>query len=376
MALRIHLNLLHEAAAMLLRHRGRSLVLLACLAGMLLPLITAAAVAEGVRLQAAESLAAGGDVIVTRGQFGRNGPVELALAERLAALHGVERVTPRIVGRAVLGSETVVVVGIDGAAEDAGEGQAVLGRALARRLALSPGDELRFSIAPEVPLTVAGLLEPESSLWAQSMVRLSFSDAVRLFRQPGLATELLLHCRPGLGERVAEEIAGPRFWDKSPPLRIQTRRMLSLVLERGYTMQGGVFSALYLAAMGLSLPVLALLAGFGRGARQREIGIMKATGWQTLEVLELAALEHLLLALAGAALALGLAMAWLRLGNGIGIAPLCISGAGWWPDFPLPARFSPLPALLALVFSLALTMVGTIPATWRLAVTPPAAILE
>ena len=98
---------------------------------------------------------------------------------------------------------------------------------------------------------------------------------------------------------------------------------------------------------------------------------MKATGWQTLEIMEMMVFENILLALCASMMSLTLAMLWLKFGNGIGIAQLFISGSGLIPDFPIPSKFTPLPALFAFLFSLVLTLLGTMFSTWRAAVTPP-----
>ena len=127
----------------------------------------------------------------------------------------------------------------------------------------------------------------------------------------------------------------------------------------------------YITALGLAIPALLILAGFGRTARKKEIGILKATGWQTLEVMEMTVFENLLLAVGGSLGALFVSIVWLKIFNGMGIAPLFISGIAWVPDFPIPARFTPLPALLSFLFGMVLTLLGTLVPTWKTAVTPP-----
>ncbi len=378
--MRRHLNLLLEAVASLLRRSGRSGVVLCCLLGVLLPFVAASALSEGVRSQSIMSVEAGADLYVSREQYGRNGPISLKMVERFEKIPGVMRVVPRIVGRTYLGEELAVVVGIDRFADfspsrtehplDAE--QAYFGSSLARRLDLAPGDEFRFFLNPALPFSVAGLLEPELSIWSGSMVVISFDAAQQVFKLPGMASELLLYCRPGTAESVADHLSSlGKPWEMQPPLRIQTRKIVRRYVNRGFDIQAGMFTMLYVTAFGLSVPALLILSGLGRGVRRREIGIMKAVGWQTLEVLEMTFFENLLLALLGSLLAVVFAMLWLKLGNGIGIAPLFISGAGWIPDFAVPSRFLPLPVLYSFLFGLVLTMIGTLVPTWKAAVTPP-----
>jgi ABC-type lipoprotein release transport system permease subunit len=41
------------------------------------------------------------------------------------------------------------------------------------------------------------------------------------------------------------------------------------------------------------------------------------------------------------------------------------------PDFPVPFRLTPVPALLAFVLAFALVLTGTLYSSWRAALTPP-----
>ena len=380
MALQKHTNLFLESVSSILRNPGRSLVVFFCLTGVLLPFVAALAVSQGVRAQATVSIAAGADLYVCRSQYGRNGPVALSEIERIEKMPGVIRVVPRIVGRTYLGEELAVVVGIDaispvgitGSSPPPESNQILIGRSLAERLGLSKGDDFHFSLFPALPFTVAGYLEPNLSLWSASMVVISYPAAAQVFKLPDMASELLVYCRPGTADRVAEELSSiGKPWDMTPPLRVQTKSLVERYVQRGFGIQAGTFSMLYVTAFGLAIPALLILSGLGRGQRRQEIGIMKATGWQTLEIMEMMVFENILLALMASLMSLTVAMLWLKLGNGIGIAQLFISGSGLVPDFPVPSRFTPLPALFAFLFGLVLTLLGTMISTWRAAVTPP-----
>ncbi len=385
MSLTKHTNLFFEAAATILRNRGRSGVVLLCLLGVLLPFVTAMAVSEGVRQQSMISIESGADLYISREQYGRNGPVSLSLIPQLEKYPGVTKVVPRIVGRTYMGEELAVVVGIDnpghlnpnGTVKPPASGQALIGKSLADRLDLAQGDEVRFFINPSVPFTISEVLGPEHSMWSGSMVVIPFKDAEQIFKLPGKASELLLYCRPGTAGHVAERLGSiNRPWEPTPPLRIQTKEIVRRYVGRGFTVQSGIFSMFYLTAFGLAIPAILILSGLGHGTRSKEIGIMKATGWQTLEVQEMTAYENLLLALSGSLLTLILSMIWLKLGNGIGIAPLFISGVGWVPELPIPSRFMPMPAFFSFLFGFILTMVGTIIPTWKTATIPPRSAIQ
>ncbi len=378
MPMQLHFNLFIQAVLSIFRNRDRSLVVIGCLLAVLVPFVTAMAVSEGVREQSALSIEAGADLYITSAQYGRNGPIGIEKVAEFLEIPGVVKVVPRISGRTYLGEELALVVGIDSPellssnSQRLGSGEALMGRALAERLELQKGDELRFFLFPAMPFTIVDLIDGDLSIWSSSMVVLSFNDAATIFKLPGFASEILIYARPGTADHIAEHLSSlGKPWDMVPPLRIQTKSIVTQYINRGFDLQAGVFFIFYLTAFGLSIPALLILSGFGRGARKKEIGILKATGWQTLEVMEMTCIENVLLALLGSMLAVVLAMFWLKVGNGIGIAPLFISGIGWIPDFQVPSRFTPMPVLFSFLFGIVLTMLGTVITTWKTAITPP-----
>ena len=376
--MQLHINLFIQAVLSIMRNRDRSLVVSACLIAVLLPFITAMAVSEGIRAQAEISVQNGADLYISRAQYGRNGAVALSELEEFAKIPGVTSVIPRISGRTYMGEELAMLVGIDNpqlvnsTSRKLKSGELLMGRLLAKRLGLQKGDEVHFFLFPALPFTIADLIDGDRSIWASSLVILSFNDAATIFKLPGYASEILLYARPGTADIIAEQLNSlGKPWDMTPPLRIQTKSIVEQYINRGFDLQSGVFFLFYLTAFALSIPALLILSGFGRGARKKEIGILKATGWQTLEVMEMTCIENLLLALWSSMLTVVLAIIWLKLGNGIGVAPLFISGIDWIPEFQVPSLFTPMPVLFAFLFGLVLTMLGTIFSTWKTAITPP-----
>lgn len=103
---------------------------------------------------------------------------------------------------------------------------------------------------------------------------------------------------------------------------------------------------------------------------------MKATGWQTLEVLELISMEQLLTSLLGATIALLLSILWVKGFNGAFIAQFFIAEITMLPKFTLPARFLPLPCLLSFFFAFLLTMVGSVYSSWRASTVLPVVSLQ
>ncbi|HKB42491.1 MAG TPA: FtsX-like permease family protein [Gemmataceae bacterium] len=402
-------------------HPLRSLVSFVAVVAVLLPYLVGLGLAKGLEAEAQTAARVGADLYVKGTQFGRPVPLPLRAVEKVRKIDGVTAVVPRIIGEVVLGKEQIhaVLVGMPrehfpewaGAIEGGlpsrvsrlGPHELVLGAPLARRLGLKVGSPIlpfyhndRLGDRNSV---VVGIFLPTAPLWQANLVLTTFEDAAAIFDQPGLATDLLVWCRQGYQDAVTRAIVrlvfaspGEREPIQPPALallrgllqlvglqaergtvwtRVTAREDLLVLLPRGGLHNEGIFTVHFLLAFVVGILVLLVTSGVGLAERRREVGILKATGWQTDEVLLRHLAESFALSLASACTALLLAWAWLRLFNGYGVAGFFLPGIGTSPDFAVPFRLTPIPALLAFVLSFVIVLSGTLYSAWRAATVPP-----
>lgn len=373
-------------------HPLRSAVSVAALVVVLVPYLVGSALSAGAEEEVEAAAGAGVDLYVRGSRFGRAAPLPLSAVKDVATLPGVERVVPRIVGEILLGREQIhcVLVGlpvehfprwavcVEGELpKNGGAHQLVVGTSLARRLGLKVGSRLppfyRNDRLGERTSVVVGVFKPESPLWQSYLVLTTFDAAAAIFDQSGHATDLLVTCREGAAEDVRRRILQQRSLTGDDAVRaeVTTADELRATLPRGLRHRNGVFNLHFVLAFVVAILVLLVTSGLGLAERRREIGILKATGWQTDEILLRGFVESLTLSLTGACLAFLLAWLWLRLFNGYGLAGIFLTGMEAQPDVPLPFRLTPVPLLLGLVLSLAIVLTGTLYSAWRSAVTPP-----
>ncbi len=386
--LRRHLNFLMVASENLFRYKGRTIVVILCLVAILFPFITAIALSEGVKSQSLISVENGADIYLTYDQYGRNAAVPLSAIKEIKGIDGVLRVVPRVIGRAFISSYLAVVAGIPSKEVQSSillekgdifkeSNEVIIGAGLAKALNLEIGNSFILDINKTKILKVRGIFSSQSSIWSSDLIFMSFDDAAEIFRKEGVASDLLIYVRPGYVARIAEVLNLLHEGDEKMPLiRIQTKDLVRQYFTKGFTMKQGIFTALYTVAFALAIPALLVVSGFGMGERRREIGIIKAIGWQTSEIMEVVFIENLLISLTAAPLALIASFVWIKFFNGFLIAQFFIAEIGILAKFPVPARYMPMPIFLGFAFALILTMVGSIYSTWRSAVTPPAVTMK
>jgi ABC-type antimicrobial peptide transport system permease subunit len=149
------------------------------------------------------------------------------------------------------------------------------------------------------------------------------------------------------------------------------REDLALLLPQGPRHREGVFTLLHVLAFSVGILVVLVTSGLGLAERRREVGILKATGWQTDQLLLRSLVESFLLSLGAASAAVVLAYAWLKGANGYGIAGVFLAGVDRVPGFRVPFRLTPVPALLAFLIAFVVVMSGSLYSTWRAATAPP-----
>jgi ABC-type lipoprotein release transport system permease subunit len=381
-------------------HPLRSVVCFLALVVVLLPYLVGLGLAKGLEAEAEASVHFGADLYVVGNQFGRPVPIPLKTIEDIRQIPGVTAVIPRVVGEVVLGQERVhaVLVGLPpehlpawstsvigslptAARNPMGGGahELVIGTNLARRLRLKLGSALfpfYRNNQGERLSKIVGLFKSDAPLWQSNLILTTLDAAETVFDQVGMATDLLIMCRPGYQDSITRTIEqeisfGGAEGRNTIRLKVTQREDLLAMIPRGLLHREGVFTLHFLLAFVVAILVLLVTSGLGLAERRREIGILKATGWQTDEILLRSLVESLTLSFTGACAGLLLAWLWLRVFNGYWIAGLFLVGVDAAPDFSVPFRLTPIPALLCFVFAFVVVLSGTLYSSWRAATVPP-----
>ena len=309
-------------------------------------------------------------IIVQRSLAGRPDLIPTTYLERIKKIRGVSSARGRLwsyyydpAGKA---SYTIVVP----EKYQHAAGTAAVGIGLAATAFVSPdgGIELTAFDGSIVHLKVQEHLWPASQLASSDLILIGEADFRRLF---GIfddhATDLAVEVR---NDRETDTVAF-KIADMFPDTRIVLREEFSRTYDSIFNRRGGMLVFL------LAGPVLAFLvfawdraSGLSR-EEKREIGVLKAIGWETSDVLQMKAWQGLTISLS--ALLTGTALAW---GYVFFSDAILLQGAlkGWSILYP---AFKPAPSMEASqVFTLFFLIVipytmATIIPSWTAATIDP-----
>ena len=318
------LALLDYALGAMRRRAGRNAAIVVGLAAVVGLFGSTLFLAEALRAEY-RALAAGlPDLMVQRLVAGRPALIEAREADAIEALDlpGVRSVRPRVWGylfvAPIEGNVVVMGVGdVDTSREVLSAGrwpesddEIVVGSGIARMLGARTGDRLALTppLAGEdaVPavLTIAGVLDARTAALGGDLVIASAARARSLLGVPeGMAADLAIDLGRDeeaavVTSEIARTISGARVID---------RQLLERTYELTFDARAGfVGAALVPALLALLLLAWDRLTGLGE-AERREIGVLKATGWSTSDVLAARMWESGIVAAAGASLGVVLA---------------------------------------------------------------------
>jgi ABC-type lipoprotein release transport system permease subunit len=368
-------GLIDFSVANLGRRRGRNLGLF--LAYTLLVFLFASVVLYGdaLRREARLLLRDAPELVVQRLTAGRHDLLPAAWLEQLRGLRGVGGVEGRLWGYhydpAVAANTTLQVPSVTPPAP----GQAVIGAALARARGLAVGDVLSLRAFDGHPhaFTVAGVLDAESELVSADLILVNAADFRAFFGiGAGLHTDLALRVvNPREVRKVAEKVL-----ERLPGARVIAREEMRRTYEAAFNWRQGVLLT-FLSTLLAAFALLAWDKASGLSAEERrEIGILKALGWETGDVLRMKLWEGALVSVA--AFLAGYVLAWLHVFYAD--APLFTAVLkGWSVLYP---RFALAPevdvAQIATLFFLTVLpyVAATVVPVWRAATLDPDEVMR
>jgi lipoprotein-releasing system permease protein len=380
------LKILEYALASLLRRKGKTISLILVYALTIAVLASVLLLTHALRTEAGRLLANSPELIVQRVLGGRHDLLPVRYQETIAALPGVGRVEPRIWGYYydALAGVNYTLQGV-GAGESqlpllkgrlpTGPDECAVGSGVAASRLLTVGDDLILIDGENlgVSYSVVGVFSTESDLLTHDLILFEPETLRRFFGfPPGMATDLAVE----VFNRQEVDNLAHKIKRQLPDARPITRAEISRTYDAVFNWRSGMLLSIFALAL-VAFCVLAWDKATGLSAEEkREIGILKAVGWDTSDVLLFKFWEGAVISVS--AFLLGLAAAfvhvfWFK-------APLlAMVMKGWsvlFPEFQLVPHVD-LQQLFTLGFLTIIPyLVTTVVPSWRSATTDPDSVMR
>jgi ABC-type lipoprotein release transport system permease subunit len=368
-------SLLDFTLASLWRRKGKNLSLLAVYALVVFALASVLLLSESLRAEARAVLAEAPDVVVQRMAAGRHELMPGDRIEKLAAIRGVRGAVGRRWGYYFdRGSEANFTVMVPEAFWGT-EGQVVVGEGVARARAVERGRAfpMKGADGSYLNLTVREVIPAASAGVTSDLVLLSEADYARLFGLPADRFTDIALVVPNAKEvaTVAEKVT--KLYPDARPI---TRDEIGRTYEAIFDWRSGLIVVILSAAV-LAFALVAWDKAAGLSAEERrEIGILKAIGWETSDVLAVKLFEGAVVSFS--AFALG----WLAAYGHLYVtdAPLFEPVLRGWSTLSPARRLDPavggLEVLTLFVLTVVPYTVATVVPAWRASTTDPDAVMR
>jgi len=368
-------NILDLTLSSLLRRKRKNAALFAAYTLIVFLLASVMFMSHALKREAASILAGSPEMIVQRISAGRHDLIAADAAAKLSELPGVQEARPRLWGYyydPVTGANFTLV-----ASGEAGldPGRIAVGEGVARMRLASVGDSIEFKAhdGSLLELEVGEILPRGSALVSSDLVLVTEADFRRLFGTPaGLATDIVLRVRN------AREL--PTIALKAAEIYPDTRQVLRDDLLRTYQAVFDWRGGLLVIILGGGLLAFIIFSwdkatGLSAEAR-REIGILKAVGWETSDVILMKSWEGMAVSLTAFLGGVLLAYVHVFLTSGVLFEPVLKGWSVLYPAFRL-VPYIDLSQLAALFFLTVLPYtVATVIPTWRAATVDPDQVMR
>ncbi|MDD5403725.1 MAG: FtsX-like permease family protein [Sulfuricella sp.] len=318
------------------------------------------------------------EVIVQRLVAGRHDLIPPDYLERIGRIRGVQKIEGRLWGYyydGVLKANYTFMVPQPDALMAVESGKIAIGATMARMRGLVPGNTISFrSYSGKLfSFEVSSVLPNKSELVSADLVLLSEADFRAFFDYPpDHYTDIVLSVANPLEVRNIATKLSTLLPDSRPILREEVLR----TYESIFNWREGIVLVLLSGAI-LAFAIFAWEKASGLSAEEkREIGILKAIGWETGDVIKMKFWEGALVSLA--AFLLGYIAAYLHVFrfSSLLFEPVLKGWAVLYPRFELTPEVDGFQVATLFLFTVFPYAVATIVPIWRAAITDPDAVMR
>lgn len=357
------------------RRRGRNLSLVAVYTFVIFLFAATMFFTHSMKKEASLGLREAPEMMVQRLVAGRQGYIPTSYTAPIKKIRGVQSVKPRLwsyYSEAASGANYTLM-----AAEELKDqaGRIIIGNRVARGIEAGQGGAMLFKTpgGPLLRLQIAGTLSSPSEHVNSDLIMMSEQDFRSLVAIPeGYATDLVLQ----VGNIRELATIAAKITQVYPDTRPILRDEILRTYEAVFDWRNGVIIVM-LAGAFFAFVTLAWDKATGLSAEeQTEIGILKAIGWETSDILLMKFWEGTAVSISSFMLGAGLAYLNVLVGSWVLFDPVLRGWSVLYPGFRLTPYVNPYQ--LATLFSLTALpyTVATIIPSWRSAAVDPDSVMR
>jgi ABC-type lipoprotein release transport system permease subunit len=368
-------NIIDFTLSSLLRRKGKNISLVLVYILIVFTLGSVVLFTQAMKKEASIILEGTPEIVIQKMVAGRHDLIPVSYAEKIAGIKGTGPARPRLWGYyydPVSGGNYTLMVPRETKLESE---QIAIGKGISRNRRIFEGDMLSFRAYDGEPITfeIKEIFSSESELISTDLILLTEADFRKLFGIPEeYATDLVLEVKNRKEITTVASKIIQVLPDTRPILRDEILRTYDAVFNwRGglvvIVLSGAIFAFIILAwdkATGLS------------AEEKKEIGILKAIGWDTSEVLLMKFWESSVISLTSFFAGILLAYLHVFLASSSLFQPALKGWSVLYPDFK-PAPFIDFYNIATLFFITVIPYtVATIVPSWRAATIDPDSVMR
>jgi len=368
-------NILDFTLSSLWRRRGKNLALVVVYTLVVFSLGSVMFFTQALKNEAAIILSGTPEIIVQKLVAGRHELIPVAYAQKISAIRGVEAVKDRSWGYYFdpIGRANYTLMVPEGM--DLKDNELILGAGISRVRQVFRGNAMLLRTFDGRPISflVKGILSPESELLSSDLMLISATGFRRLFGvSPDVATDLTVRV---LNKKEISTIAA-KIVDTLPDTRAITRDEILRTYDAVFDWRGGIMIAILAGAV-LAFLIFAWDKAAGLSAEEkREIGILKAIGWETTDVLQMKFWEGMVVSLSSFFIGVILAYFHTFYASATLFEPVLKGWSVLYPDFRLTPFISGYQIAILFFFTVIPYTVATIIPAWRAATIDPDVVMR
>ena len=381
------LMILDYALSSLWRRRAKNFSIIAVYSFTVAVLASILLLTHSLKEEASRILSDAPDLVVQRMSGGRHDLIPVDYIESIKALPGVGTVKPRYWGYYydALTESNYTLLGVDNGFTDGfglvdgslptGSGQCAIGAGVSRVRRVNVGDELILidNTNTGVVFEIVGTFRADSSILTNDLVVFFSDDLVYFFGLPeGRATDITVQV---FNESEVSTVAG-KIKRMYPDTRPITRSELSRTYDAVFNWRSGMMLTMFLSAL-IAFAILAWDKATGISAEEkREVGVLKAIGWDTSDVLELKFWEGTVISLTSFLLGLIAAFVHVFFFGAPLLTPVLKGWSVLLPEFQLTPYVNLYQIFVMGFLTVIPYIASTVVPSWKTAVTDPEEVMR